>query len=219
MADRMLVVFSGGQDSTTTLLWAFDQFGRDNVQALTFDYGQRHAAEIEAAKQIAGKLGIAHRVVDLSLLHELTENALTRPDIQVEAGTEGVLPSTFVDGRNLLFLSFAAIIAKQQGIHHLATGVSQTDFSGYPDCRNDFVVSLQQTLRLAMDYEFFIHTPLMWIDKKATWALADKLGGLDLVRYETVTCYEGIPAEGCGECPACILRNQGLQAYLQERDA
>lgn len=211
---RAIVVFSGGQDSTTCLVWAMRRFG--HVEAVTFDYNQRHELEIECAKHIASELGVPHHILDLGLLSQLAPNALTRRDIEIEQ-KEGELPSTFVDGRNLLFLSFAAILAKQRGARHLVTGVCQTDFSGYPDCRDVFIKSLNVTLNLAMDYEFVIHTPLMWLSKRDTWALADELGCFDLVRYKTLTCYNGIIGSGCGTCPACILRNRGLEAYLQER--
>ena len=156
-------------------------------------------------------------MLDLGLLNQLSPNALTRGDIDIVEGGDGQLPSTFVDGRNLLFLSFAAILAKQLGYHHIVTGVCQTDFSGYPDCRDVFVKSLNVTLNLAMDYPFVIHTPLMWLDKKETWKLADELGYFEYVRDKTLTCYNGIMGSGCGECPACRLRNRGLELYLKER--
>ena len=126
-------------------------------------------------------------------------------------------PNTFVPGRNLFFLSIAAVYAREHGIMNLVTGVSQTDFSGYPDCRDSFIRSLNVTLNLAMDEQFVIHTPLMWIDKAETWQLADQLGVFDLVRNETLTCYNGIPGDGCGECPACKLRRNGLEKYLKLR--
>ncbi|CAM4463199.1 7-cyano-7-deazaguanine synthase QueC [Paenibacillus phoenicis] len=212
--EKAVVVFSGGQDSTTCLFWAIQQFGE--VEAVTFDYGQRHKLEIECAKSITAELGIKHTVLDMSLLGQLTANALTRSDIAIEH-QEGELPSTFVDGRNHLFLSFAAVLAKGVGAKHIVTGVCETDFSGYPDCRDVFVKSLNVTLNLAMDYEFVIHTPLMWIDKAETWKLADELGAFDFVRERTLTCYNGIIGDGCGECPACKLRKAGLDKYLLER--
>lgn len=210
-----VVVFSGGQDSTTCLAWAAQEF--DHVEAITFDYNQRHDLEIECAKRIADKFNVPHHIFNLDLLNQLAPSALTRSDIDITQGDAGP-PSTFVDGRNHIFLSFAAIAAKQLGARHIVTGVCQTDFSGYPDCRDVFVKSLNVTLNLAMDYEFVIHTPLMWLDKKETWALADKLGYFDLVRNETLTCYNGIIGSGCGECPACKLRQRGLDAYLAERN-
>lgn len=215
MNNKALVIFSGGQDSTTCLAWAMKQF--DEVQAVTFAYGQRHKAEIDCAVDITKQLGIPHHILDLSLLSQIAPNALTRSDMEIETPADGGVPNTFVDGRNMLFLTFAAILAKQLDYHHLVTGVCQTDFSGYPDCRDVFVKSLGVTLNLAMDYPFVIHTPLMWLDKKETWALADELGYFDLVREQTLTCYNGVIGSGCGTCPACHLRQKGLDLYLAER--
>ncbi|MDF9296509.1 7-cyano-7-deazaguanine synthase QueC [Geobacillus stearothermophilus] len=212
--EKAVVVFSGGQDSTTCLVWAKEQFGE--VEAVTFDYGQRHRREIEVAQAIAAELGVRHTVLDMSLLGQLAPNALTRDDIAIEQ-KEGGLPTTFVDGRNLLFLSFAAVLAKQWGARHIVTGVCETDFSGYPDCRDVFIKSLNVTLNLAMDYEFVIHTPLMWLTKAETWKLADELGAFEFIRTKTLTCYNGIIADGCGECPACVLRKRGLDDYLREK--
>ncbi|HZG73431.1 MAG TPA: 7-cyano-7-deazaguanine synthase QueC [Chondromyces sp.] len=212
--EKAVVVFSGGQDSTTCLFWAKQRFSE--VIAVTFNYGQRHKAELECAAAIAKDLNVVHHVLDMSLLNQLAPNALTREDIEIKA-EEGELPSTFVDGRNLLFLSFAAVLAKQYGARHIITGVCETDFSGYPDCRDVFIKSLNVTLNLSMDYEFVIHTPLMWLNKAETWALADELGAFDYVRENTLTCYNGIQGDGCGSCPACELRNRGLQQYLAEK--
>ncbi|KGA98740.1 7-cyano-7-deazaguanine synthase [Alkalihalobacillus alcalophilus ATCC 27647 = CGMCC 1.3604] len=213
--EKAVVVFSGGQDSTTCLVWALKTF--KEVATVTFDYGQRHRDEIECAKEIADELGVSFKVLDLQLISQLSANALTRDDIEIEAGKDGELPSTFVEGRNHLFLSFAAIYAKQIGARHVVTGVCETDFSGYPDCRDSFIKSLNVTLNLAMDHQFVIHTPLMWLDKKKTWQLADELGVLDFVRNKTLTCYEGVRGEGCGKCPACQLRKNGLDLYLEEK--
>lgn len=212
--EKAFVVFSGGQDSTTCLFWAKSMFAV--VEAVTFDYGQRHKAEIQCATEIAKELGVRQTILDMSLLNQLAPNALTRQDIDIDQ-KEGELPTTFVDGRNLLFLSFAAIAAKQAGARHLVTGVCETDFSGYPDCRDSFIKSLNVTLNLSMDYPFVIHTPLMWLDKAETWRLADELGAFQFVREKTLTCYNGIPGDGCGECPACKLRRAGLEKYLQEK--
>ncbi|WP_339225249.1 7-cyano-7-deazaguanine synthase QueC [Paenibacillus sp. FSL H8-0332] len=211
---KALVVFSGGQDSTTCLAWALQEF--QEVQVVTFNYNQRHAAEIEVAKAIAARFGVKQHILDLALLNQLAPNALTRDDIEITAGEGEELPSTFVDGRNLLFLSFAAILAKQLGYSNIITGVCQTDFSGYPDCRDVFVKSLNVTLNLSMDVEFVIHTPLMWLDKKQTWKLADELGQFDYIREQTLTCYNGIIGSGCGTCPACLLRQRGLEQYEAE---
>jgi len=214
--EKAVVVFSGGQDSTTCLFWAKQQFGE--VETITFDYGQRHKLEIECAQQIAQELGVNNTVLDMSLLNQLAPNALTRTDIAITQ-EEGQLPSTFVDGRNLLFLSFAAVFAKQKGARHIVTGVCETDFSGYPDCRDAFIKSLDVTLDLAMDYPFVIHTPLMWLNKAQTWKLADDLGAFTYIREKTLTCYNGIKGDGCGECPACNLRKAGLDTYLSEKTA
>lgn len=213
--DKAIVVFSGGQDSTTCLFWALKRF--KEVEAVTFDYHQRHRLEIECATKIAKELGVRHHILDMSLLNQLAPNALTRSDIKVAAGKDGGLPSTFVPGRNLLFLSFAAVLASQVDAKHIITGVCETDFSGYPDCRDIFIKSLNVTLNLAMDTQFVIHTPLMWLNKAQTWALADELGAFDFVREKTLTCYNGIIADGCGECPACKLRKKGLDEYLKVR--
>ena len=208
-----LVVFSGGQDSTTCLAWALKKY--EKVYTISFDYGQMHKKELECAAAIAKKLGVSNEVLDLNELNRLAPNSLTRAEIEVdkEAPEQGP-PNSFVEGRNLLFLTYAAIYAKTHGINDIITGVSQSDFSGYPDCRNVFIKSLNTTLNLAMDYEFDIITPLMWIDKEETWALADELGAFDLVRNETLTCYNGIKGDGCGDCPACKLRRRGLENYL-----
>lgn len=211
---KAVVVFSGGQDSTTCLFWAMQQF--DEVIAVTFDYGQRHRREIECAAEICRENGIEHKILDMSLLGQLTHNSLTCHDIEVDKGiaTEGTPPNSLVEGRNMLFLTFAAVVAKERGFRHIVTGVCETDFSGYPDCRDVFIKSLNVTLNLAMDFNFVVHTPLMWLDKSQTWALADKLGKLEYVRKNTLTCYNGVKGDGCGECPACLLRRRGLEKYL-----
>ncbi|MDK4002918.1 7-cyano-7-deazaguanine synthase QueC [Staphylococcus pseudintermedius] len=211
--EKALVVFSGGQDSTTCLFYAKKHF--KEVELVTFEYGQRHAKEIEVAKEIAEDQGLKHHVLDMALLSQLTPNALTSHDMTIDSHND--VPNTFVPARNLLFLSFAGALAYQIGAKHLITGVCETDFSGYPDCRDSFIKSMNVTLNLAMDRDFVIHTPLMWLNKKETWALSDDLGVLDYVRDRTLTCYNGIIAEGCGECPACQLRQRGLNQYLTER--
>lgn len=211
---RALVIFSGGQDSTTCLYWAKQHFSE--VYALCFYYGQKHALEVEVARAIAQKADVHFDLMDVSFISTLAHNSLTDNSIVMdqEKPADGP-PNTFVPGRNLFFMSIAAVYARERHIRHLVTGVSQTDFSGYPDCRNSFMRSLNVTLNLAMDEEFVIHTPLMWIDKCETWALADRLGVLELVRHETLTCYNGIKGKGCGHCPACKLRNEGLKQYLE----
>lgn len=214
--NEAVVVFSGGQDSTTCLLWALKKYRK--VYAVSFDYGQRHVKELSCAKKIAEKYNVEHKILDMTLLNQLAPNSLTRDDIVVdESVPSNGLPNSFVDGRNLLFLSFVAVYAKQLGITDIITGVSQSDFSGYPDCRDIFIKSLNTTLNLAMDYEFDIITPLMWIDKMETWKLADELGGLEVVRDMTLTCYNGIMGEGCGSCPACKLRKKGYDLYMASK--
>lgn len=215
--ETALVVFSGGQDSTTCLFWAKKHFKR--VYALSFLYGQKHEKEVEMARNIARKAEVGFEAMDVSFIGHLGKNSLTDFSMRMdEEKPEGSFPNTFVPGRNLFFLSIAAVYARERGINHIVTGVSQTDFSGYPDCRDAFIKSLNVTLNLAMDGQFVIHTPLMWIDKAQTWALADELGVLDLVRNETLTCYNGIPGDGCGHCPACRLRREGLEKYLDTKE-
>lgn len=208
-----LVVFSGGQDSTTCLFWAKKHF--KEVYALSFVYGQKHAHEVEIAEEIAHEAGVHFDKMDTSFISTLSHNSLTDSSIVMDQTkpADGP-PNTFVPGRNLFFLSIAAVYAREHGIRHLITGVSQTDFSGYPDCRDSFIRSLNVTLNLAMEEQFVIHTPLMWIDKCETWALADELGVLDLIRHRTLTCYNGVVGDGCGHCPSCKLRREGLEAYL-----
>lgn len=206
--EKAIVVFSGGQDSTTCLFWAMKRFAE--VEAVTFDYNQRHRSEIECAKKITRELGIKHHVLDMNLLHQLAPNALTRDEIEVEGGENGELPSTFVPGRNLLFMSFAGVLAHQIQAKSLVTGVSETDFSGYPDCTDIFMKSLNVTLNLSMEKDFVIHTPLMWLNKEETWELADQLDAFEFIREKTLTCYNGVIADGCGKCPACILRKKDL---------
>lgn len=214
--NKALVVLSGGQDSTTCLFWALREF--EEVSALAFTYGQKHAQEVDIARAICQEMGVAFEVMDVPLLGQLGRNSLT--DLSLTMDQEkptDTPPNTFVPGRNLFFLSIAAVYARERGIRHLVTGVGQTDFSGYPDCRDNFIKSLNVTLNLAMDEQFVIHTPLMWLDKAQTWALADQLGVFDLIRTRTLTCYNGIPGDGCGHCPACQLRRAGLEAYLEGR--
>lgn len=211
--ENALVLFSGGQDSTTCLFWAKEQF--KNVTALCFSYGQRHSQEVENARRIAKKANVPFEVMDATIISHLSPNSLTDNKIEMdqEHPTDS-FPNTFVPGRNLLFFSFAASWAYSRNILHIVTGVSEADYSGYPDCRDTFMHSLNTTINLAMDKHFLIHTPLMWRSKAKVWELADKLGVFDLVRNETLTCYNGIIADGCGKCPACKLRKKGLDEYL-----
>ena len=212
-----LVVFSGGQDSTTCLYWAKTRFER--VVALSFTYGQKHVLEVEMARQLAAEAGVEWSVMDVPFVGGLSSGcSLTDSSLTIEEEKPAdACPTTFVPGRNMFFLSIAAIFARERGIYALVTGVSQTDFSGYPDCRDAFVKSLNVTLNLATDEEFRIHTPLMWLDKAEPGALADRLGVMDIVRYKTLTCYNGIVGDGCGHCPACQLRRRGLEKYLSKK--
>jgi 7-cyano-7-deazaguanine synthase len=221
--DAALVLFSGGQDSTTCLAWALDRFAR--VETIGFDYRQRHAIELACRtpvlRALAGfpawsaRLNEDH-VVDLSVLGAISDTALTR-DVEIEM-REKSLPNTFVPGRNILFLTFAACVAYRRGLKHIVAGMCETDYSGYPDCRDDTVKALQAAINLGMEARFVLHTPLMFIDKAGTWALAERLGGaklVDLIVEHTHSCYEGDRTQrhawgyGCGVCPACQLRAAG----------
>lgn len=202
-----IVLHSGGQDSTTCLVWALKRFKR--VHTISFDYGQRHARELVAAKTIARRLKIDHKIIKIEFLKALTHNALTDRSVKVKAGTRSHLPTTFVPGRNLIFLTAAAIYAKQKNIPNLVTGVCQTDYSGYPDCRASFIKSIEKSLRLAMEFPFSIHTPLMYLTKAQSIKLMQRLGGLPLLKY-THTCYHG-KRQACGKCPACKLRLKGFR--------
>jgi 7-cyano-7-deazaguanine synthase len=224
-----LVLFSGGQDSATCLAWALDRY--ETVETIGFDYGQRHRVELECRDGIrerlaqdfpawAGRLGDDH-LIDLSVLGSISDTAMTR-EIEIETAASG-LPNTFVPGRNLMFMTIAAAVAYRRGLRVLVGGMCETDFSGYPDCRDDTMKALQVTLNLGMASRLIIETPLMWLDKADTWRLADAIGGqalVELIRVETHTCYVGERAElhdwgfGCGECPACRLRKRGYEAYL-----
>ena len=207
---RALVVLSGGQDSTTCLYWAIDRFGAANVNTLTFDYGQRHRIELECAHRVAAHAGVSNTVLPIDTFAALGGDALTDSDIDVQSDvdtTEG-LPNTFVPGRNLVFLTFAAAYAYQRGIGNVVTGVAQTDYSGYPDCREGTITALQHAIRLGMEFDVTLHTPLMHLSKKETVELARDLGGLPAMAL-THTCYNG-EQPPCGECPACVLRARGF---------
>ncbi|GJD96821.1 7-cyano-7-deazaguanine synthase QueC [Methylobacterium iners] len=223
-----LVLFSGGQDSTTCLAWALARYAR--VETLGFDYGQRHRIELEGRERLragiaaldpawAGRLGEDH-TLSLDALGRISETALTREGA-IAFAADG-LPNTFVPGRNLLFLTFAAALAYRRGLRRIVGGMCETDFSGYPDCRDDTIKALQVTLNLGMDRRFVLETPLMWVDKAGTWALAQDLGGralVDLIVEDTHTCYLGERGTrhewgyGCGTCPACELRAKGFRAF------
>ncbi len=205
-----LVVLSGGQDSTTCLYWALDRFGREQVEALSFDYGQRHRIELDCAQQIAALAGVAHTILPIDTFAALGGNALTDDGIAVQTGVnpQTALPNTFVPGRNLIFLTFAAAFAYPRGIRELVTGVAQTDYSGYPDCRQTTLQALEQALRLGMEFAITIHAPLMFQSKADTVRLAQALGALPALAYSH-TCYNG-QQPPCGECPACLLRAKGF---------
>jgi 7-cyano-7-deazaguanine synthase len=227
-----LVLFSGGQDSTVCLAWALERFTR--VETIGFDYGQRHRVELEARQRVrerivalrptwVERLGGDH-VSHLDAIGKLSQTALTH-DMAIEVAADG-LPTTFVPGRNLMFLTFAGALAYRRGTKHLVAGMCETDYSGYPDCRDDTVKAMQLALTLGMDRRFVIHTPLMWIDKAATFALAHDIGGqafVDLLVEDTYTCYLGDRSRrhdwgyGCGDCPACRLRADGFAKWKATR--
>ncbi len=202
---KALVILSGGQDSTTALFWAKQQF--DVVETITFDYGQRHRIELESAKKVAEMAGVPHKLVEVSSIKALTNTAMIN-DSEITTNTTTGLPTTFVPGRNLIFVTLAAAYAYEKGISSLIIGVSQVDFSGYPDCRKNTMESLEKTISLGMDYDFKILTPLIDKDKKETVLFAQEVGALEALAYSH-TCYKGqVPP--CGECPACQLRAKGF---------
>jgi len=230
--ETALILFSGGQDSTTCLAWALERFAR--VETIGFNYGQRHAVELDMRPRLrerlavlraewSGRLGEDH-VIALDALAAISETALTR-DMKIEIA-EGSLPTTFVPGRNLVFLTFAGAVAYRRDARHLVAGMCETDYSGYPDCRDDTMKAMQLALTLGMDRRFVVHTPLMWIDKAGTFAMAEEIGGqplLDLVIEATHSCYRGDRSHrhawgyGCGECPACRLRADGFAKFMKEK--
>jgi len=209
-AEKALVVLSGGQDSTTCLYWALDRFDRNAIDTVSFDYGQRHHIELDCAARVAEFAGVPNTCLPIDTFAALGGDALTDPDVEVASGTneQAGLPNTFVPGRNLIFLTFAAAYAYQRGIRHLVTGVAQTDYSGYPDCREGTITALQHALRLGMESDVTIHTPLMHLSKKETVELARDLGALPAMVL-THTCYNG-ERPPCGHCPACELRAKGF---------
>lgn len=209
--EKALVVLSGGQDSTTCLYWAIDRFGSAAVSAVTFDYGQRHRIELGAAANIASLAGVPHTVLPIDTFAAIGGNALVDADLEPGGGAVKAanLPNTFVPGRNLIFLTFAAAWAWQRDIRHLVTGVAQTDYSGYPDCREATIDALGETLRKGMESDVQIHTPLMHLSKKETVLLADRLGALGALALSH-TCYRG-ERPPCGRCEACRLRARGFE--------
>lgn len=233
MSEGALVLFSGGQDSATCLAWALERF--DRVETVGFDYGQRHRVELDCRESFrdaltgpnfkwSARLGPDH-MLDLSVLGQVSETALTR-EAEISLRQDG-LPNTFVPGRNLLFFTLAAALAYRRELRHLVGGMCETDYSGYPDCRDDTLKSLQVTLNLGMGNRSVVHTPLMWLDKAATWRLAETIGGeelVELIRTNTHTCYRGTHDElhdwgyGCGDCPACELRARGYLAFVEAHD-
>lgn len=210
MHGKAVVILSGGQDSTTCLYWALEHFGRDAVESITFDYRQRHRIEIDCARNVARFAGIPNRVLPIDTFAALGGNALTDAESAVPEGAaaEGELPATFVPGRNLVFLTYAAAWAWPRGIGDLVTGTAQTDYSGYPDCRRDTLDALETALSLGLEREIRIHTPLMNLSKKETIELADRLGALPAMAL-THTCYKGARPP-CGSCAACRLRAKGF---------
>ena len=211
---KAVVVLSGGQDSAICLALVVRKHGAGRVAAITFNYGQRHALETKYAKALARHFGVArHKIVRLDFYRHLTRNALLDDGIPIARAAGAPCPTTVVEGRNALFLLAAGIWAKELGAKEIYTGVSQADYSGYPDCRAGFIRAQQRTMRLAMEWPFRIVTPFMNMTKAEEWALADRLGIFELVKEQTLTCYNGIPGAGCGDCPACKLRNAGLRAY------
>ena len=207
---QALVVLSGGQDSTTCLYWALRHFGTGAVEAVTFDYGQRHRLELGCAARVAHRAGVPHTMLPINTFTALGGNALIDQSLSVQNGLEtpARLPNTFVPGRNLVFLTFAAALAWSRGIAHIVTGVAQTDYSGYPDCRQNTLQSLEQALRLGIADEIRLHAPLMFKSKADTVRLAAELGALAALA-DTHTCYNGAQPP-CGQCPACRLRARGF---------
>jgi len=240
---KAVVVLSGGQDSATCLALAIRRYGAEEVAAITFAYGQRHSVEVKYAKHLVRRIPqvlgatsgrtipVLHKIVHLDFYKDLTSNALLDPTMKISRRSEvknGMSldplsnsnsklqlnpPNTVVEGRNAVFLQLASVWAKTLGATVVYTGVSEADFSGYPDCREGFIKAQGKAIRLALDYPIRIVTPFMHMTKAEEWALAGELGILDVIRNETVTCYNGIPGKGCGKCPACKLRNRGLREY------
>lgn len=216
---KAVVVLSGGQDSATCLALAVKKYGAENVAAITFRYGQRHQLETRFARKLAKRFGVVtHQVISLDFYRHLTTNALMSKTAKIERRKDSSCPTTVVEGRNAIFLMLASVWAKELGAIDVYTGVSEADYSGYPDCREAFVKAQQKAIRLALEWPVRIVTPFMHMSKAEEWALADKLGILDVIENQTLTCYNGIPGKGCGKCPSCILRNRGYAEFLAQRE-
>ena len=216
---RAVVVFSGGQDSTTCLIQALHLY--DEIHCITFDYGQRHRAEVDVARQLTATMKtIVHKILCVDLLNELAVSSLTRDNIPVpsyDSEKKHELPNTFVPGRNVLFLTLASIYAYQVEAQSVIIGVSQVDFSNYPDCRDEFIHALNVAITLGIGRNISFKTPLINLSKAETWALADYYQELDTIRYNTLTCYNGIKGDGCSDCAACHLRAEGLAQYQADK--
>ena len=216
---KAVVVLSGGQDSATCLALAVRKHGADEVAAITFEYGQRHSLETKYAKRLAKRFGVSvHNVVRLDFYRHLTTNALMSKDAPFEKKKGASCPTTVVEGRNAFFLLASAVWAKELGAIEVYTGVSEADYSGYPDCRAAFIRSQQRTIRLALEWPIRIVTPFMRMSKADEWALAERLGILDVIENETLTCYNGVPGVGCKKCPACKLRNRGYAEFRKRSE-
>lgn len=215
---KAVVVLSGGQDSAICLALAVKKHGAENVAAISFRYGQRHSLEMKYARRLAKRFAVAeHLVLPLGFYHSLTTNALMSSAAAIRKKKGASCPTTVVEGRNAFFLLAAAVRAKELGAKEIYTGVSEADYSGYPDCRAAFIRSMERTLRLALEWPVKIVTPFMRMTKAEEWALADRLGILGIIENETLTCYNGIPGRGCGKCPACVLRNRGYDEFMRRR--
>lgn len=219
--DLCIVVLSGGQDSTTCLAWAVKKYSTDNVETITFDYGQRHWLEIDQSKSIARMFSVEHNLIKTDLLKQFDDSALVNREKNISDEKDG-LPSSFVPGRNNFFLLLTAILAYKKNIKNIVTGVCQTDYSGYPDCRQRSINAIEAAINLCMETDFVIHTPLMDLTKAQTFALAESLGFLDVVIDYSMTCYEGATVKnpwglGCGQCPACKLREKGFNEYRRQK--
>lgn len=213
-----VVVLSGGQDSATALALAIKKHGAENVAAITFKYGQNHSLEVRFAKELARRFKIAqHKVIKMAFMGELAESSLLKPGAKITQKKGESCPSTVVEGRNAFFLQAAAVWAKTLSAHEVWTGVSEADFSGYPDCRASFIRAQEKAASLALDFKIKIVTPFMNCTKADEWRMADDLGIIDIIDNHTLTCYRGVPGDGCGRCPACKLRRKGKIEYLKRK--